>query len=128
MKLTTPTEQQEAEQLAAYLRTRRFDFTHIPNETGSDEAAKRRAMRMKRAGVSRGFPDYLIFAKGKMIAIELKRVKGAKASAEQVEWLEKLAGHGFHCAVCFGRDESVEFIEEVLGEKKSKKIDDGSVF
>ena len=55
-----PTEQQEAEVLAAYLRLKGYKFTHIPNETGSDPRARARAVRMKRAGVSRGFPDYLI--------------------------------------------------------------------
>ena len=110
-----PTEQQEAEALAAYLRIRGYDFTHIPNETGSSPEAKRRAIRMKRAGVSKGFCDYLIFAEGKRIAIELKRRKGGRASPEQKKWLEVLAAHGFDAAVCHGRDEAVEFIEEVIG-------------
>lgn len=52
------TEQQESELLAAYLRIKGYKFTHIPNETGSDPAAKRRAIRMKRAGTSKGFPDF----------------------------------------------------------------------
>lgn len=109
-----PTEQQEAEALAAYLNINGYRFTHIPNETGSDPRARARAVRMKRAGVSRGFPDYLIFANGIRIAIELKRSKGGVTSPEQREWLSVLAHHGFAAAVCHGASEAIEFIEQSI--------------
>ena len=54
MRSLLPTEQQEAESFAAWLRVKGYWFTHVPNETGSDPAARRRAVRMKRAGVSKG--------------------------------------------------------------------------
>jgi hypothetical protein len=109
------TEQQESELLATYLRIKGYKFTHIPNETGSDPAAKRRAIRMKRAGTSKGFPDYLIFANGKSIAIELKsRRKGAKATPEQKEWLLTLSEYGFESAICHGSSEAIEFIDSVI--------------
>lgn len=113
----TPTEQQESEALAAYLRVRNYPFTHIPNETGSDPAARRRAVRMKRAGTSKGFPDYLIYPPNHNIAIELKRQKGGKASPEQRQWLERLAGHGYDAAVCHGAREAIEFIDKVISGK-----------
>lgn len=109
-----PTEQQEAETLAVYLSVHKYRFTHIPLETGSDPAARRRAVRMKRAGASRGFPDYLVFAKDKMFAIELKRVKGSKTSPEQLEWLKTLSRYGFISAVCHGAKEAIELIESEL--------------
>lgn len=109
-----PTEQQEGEALAAWLRTKGYPFSHIANETGSDPAARRRAVRMKRAGVSRGFPDYLVFPPGHNIAIELKRQKGGRATPEQREWLQVLARNGFKAAICHGRDDAVEFIEEII--------------
>lgn len=108
------TEQQEAETLAAYLRLKGYSFTHIPNETGGDPAARRRAVRMKRAGVSRGFPDYLIYARGHRIAIELKRSKGGRATKEQRDWLTTLSDYGYNCAVCHGAEEAIKFIEEEL--------------
>lgn len=108
-----PLEQQEAETLAAYLRTHKIKFTHIPNETGSDQHARARAMRMKRAGVSKGFPDYLVFANNHRIAIELKRKKGSRTSPEQLEWLRELANYGFNAAVCHGANEAIEFIESI---------------
>lgn len=112
MTVAIPTEQQEAEALAIWLTVHGYTFTHIPNETGSDPAARRRAVRMKRAGVSKGFPDYLIFKDGKKWAIELKRRKGGRASPEQRKWLGILAAHGFIAAVCNGCDEAVAFLTE----------------
>jgi len=112
-KKIVPSEQVEAEALASWLRLQRFDFTHIPNETGSSDEAKRRAIRMKRAGTSRGFPDYLIFARGYNIAIELKKLDGT-ASKEQKEWLAVLARYGFHSAVCHGWQEAKQFVQEVI--------------
>lgn len=107
-----PTEQQEAETLAAYLRLRQYHFTHVPNETGGDLMAKRRAVRMKRAGVSKGFPDYLIFSpSGHCIAIELKRAKGGRATKEQKNWLTVLSEYGFSCAICHGAEEAIDFLQ-----------------
>ena len=106
-----PTEQQEAEAFATYCRIKNYDFTHIPNETGSDPRARARAVRMKRAGVSRGFPDYLIFANGNRYAIELKRTKGSSTSAEQLKWLKTLESYGFKTKVCKGALEAIEFLE-----------------
>ncbi len=100
----TPTEQQEAEALAAYLRLKGYKFTHIPNETGSDPRARARAVRMKRAGVSRGFPDYLIFANDRRFAIELKRRKGGKTTPEQLDWLSVLDEYGFNVKVCNSKE------------------------
>jgi hypothetical protein len=60
MNLPCPTEADEGKILVAYLRTRGFMFTHIPNETGHSPEAKRRAIRMKQQGTSKGFPDYVI--------------------------------------------------------------------
>lgn len=56
-------------------------FTHIPNGRGRVPGAKRRAVRMMRAGTIE--PDYLIFGRGKRIAIELKSLSG-KASWSNV--------------------------------------------
>lgn len=114
-----PTEQQEAEILASYLRLRNIPFTHIPNETGGDMLAKRRAIRMKRAGVSKGFPDYLIIYKGKLVFIELKRRKGGRVSLEQKEWLEVLNNVDNSVArVCNGADDAIGFLEGIEDETR----------
>lgn len=120
----TPTEQQEAEALATWLRYQGYNFTHIPNETGSSAEARRRAVRMKRAGTSRGFPDYLIFAEEFAIAIELKRnSKSAKATKEQLEWLNILGKYGFATAVCHGFDEARQFVQNTVNKRKQQRND-----
>lgn len=96
------------------MRLKGYVFHHSPNETGSDPAARRRAIRMKRAGVSRGFPDYLIYANGYRIAIELKRIKVSVTSKEQKEWLNVLSEYGYNTSVCKGASEAIQFIERVI--------------
>lgn len=107
-----PTEAQEAHHLVGYLRLRGFKFTHIPNETGHSLEARRRAIRMKQQGVSRGFPDYLIIVGDRAIAIELKRTKGSTTSPEQADWVAALNDAGIEARVCKGADEAIAFIEE----------------
>lgn len=108
-----PTEAQEGATLVAYLRVKDFRFTHIANETGGTPEALRRAIQVKRQGVSKGFPDYLIIKNKQLIAIELKRVKGSVVKPEQREWLVALSICGVNCAICFGSAEAIEFIESI---------------
>jgi hypothetical protein len=112
-----PTEAQEAEVLVAYMRVKQYKFTHIPNETGHTQEARRRAVRMKRQGVSRGFIDYLVIVGDQMIGIELKRRTGGKASPEQIEWVKALNAAGIPTRICKGAQAAIEFIESIKGEK-----------
>lgn len=107
-----PTEAQEGELLVAYLRVKGYRFTHIANETGGSLEARRRAVRMKRQGVSRGFPDYLIIVNDQLIAIELKRQKGSSTSPEQRAWLEALNQAGLPAKVCRGFEDARAFVEQ----------------
>lgn len=108
-----PTEAEEAKTLVAYLRVHSYKFMHIPSETGHTDEARRRAIRMKQQGTSKGFPDYCIIVKNVLIFIELKRVKKSlsKVSPEQREWLTALASTGAECAICYGATECIELIE-----------------
>lgn len=106
-----PTEAEEAHTLVAYLRVHNYKFVHIPNETGHSPEAIRRAVRIKREGGSPGFPDYLIIKDGKLVVIELKRIKGSRTSPEQREWLAALAACGLECAIAHGATEAIEFLE-----------------
>ena len=114
----TPTEQQEGEAFHKWLCAKGYWHTHIPNETGSDPHARARAVRMKRAGVSKGFPDYIILIGSHTLAVELKRVKGYHVQPEQTEWLQRLADAGWHTAICHGAKEAIEFCEEYLPKDK----------
>lgn len=114
--LPCPTEAQEGAALVAYLRLRGIAFTHVGNETGSDPHARRRAVRMKQQGTSRGFPDYVIALPGVgVLYIELKRVRGSSVSPEQKQWIETLqACPGAAAHIAKGRDDAVRIIESYL--------------
>jgi hypothetical protein len=111
VKTIVPTEAQEGATLVAYLRVKGYKFTHIPNETGGSPEAKRRAIRMKQQGTSRGFPDYLVITKSGLATIELKRVKGSTVTAEQWEWLKALTTAGVPSQVCRGAEDAIKFLE-----------------
>lgn len=118
MNPKVPTEAQEGEMLVAYLRLKGYLFTHIANESGSGrQDAMIRGARMKRQGVSRGFPDYLVITKKGLAAIELKRLKGSKTSIEQLAWAEALNNAGVPTGICKGAPEAIEFILSVEGGK-----------
>lgn len=113
---------EENEQIAFvnWCRIRGYKIHHSPNATGSSPEAKRRAVRMKRAGTSKGFPDLLVFVDEPQIAaaIEMKSTaKTARATPEQREWLKILSKYGFRSAICHGFEEAKEFIEMSVREE-----------
>jgi hypothetical protein len=118
-----PLEADEGKVLVAYLRVKGYRFTHIPNETGQSPEARRRAIRMKQQGTSKGFPDYLVIKNNTLIVIELKRVRGSTISPEQREWLAALAACGIPCFIARGASEAIEAIESVGNETKKVNID-----
>lgn len=106
-----PTESKEAHTLVAYLQLHGYRFHHSANETGSSMEARRRAVRVKREGTSKGFPDYLIIRNGHILAIELKRVKSSRTSPEQLEWVDALNQAGVPAYVCKGAQAAIAVIE-----------------
>ena len=88
MKLPCLLEAEEGLIFVRYLQLRNIAFTHVPNETGHSPEAKRRAIRMKLQGTSKGFCDYVIAMPGVgMLFVELKRVHGSSISPEQRQWI-----------------------------------------
>lgn len=114
IKVPVPTEAQEARLLVAYLRIKGYRFAHIANETGSGRSARFQGIRNKQQGVSKGFPDYLVVVNNKVIAIELKRIKGSSTSKEQKEWIEVLNKSGISAYIAKGADEAIKIIESVV--------------
>lgn len=112
MKELVPTEAEECKILVAYLRVRNLTFTHIANETGYGRHAKLMGIRNKQMGVSKGFPDYLVIVGGRLIAIEMKRVKGSTVSQEQKEWIEELNKAGIVAKICRGADDAIKFVQQ----------------
>lgn len=115
MQLPVPTEAEEGKLLVAYLRTRNYKFTHIPNETGHTDEAKRRAIRMKQQGTSKGFPDYIVLLPTALVAIELKRKRGSSTTPEQKEWIAAFQSIP-NCdgIIARGAQEAIDFIESCL--------------
>lgn len=111
----TPTEATEAEALAKYLTILKIQFIHIPNER---KASPRFIHNLKKQGMKKGAPDYLIFLPNTMLAIELKRAKKSlsKVSPEQAKWIEYLDSLPYctKAAVCYGFKEAKELIEATL--------------
>lgn len=101
---------------------------HSGNEIGgSTGAMKARAVKMKKMGTSKGFPDLLLFLPitslitgetdaYQPVAIEMKRTKGSTTSKEQKEWLHILEKAGIPCAVCKGCEAAIEFVREQMAE------------
>lgn len=110
------TEHDEAVLFSEWLDWNRILYLHVANEGKRSFAA---AARLKREGLKRGAPDYLIFTRGSSIvgyrglAIELKRRKSHGTSAgrpspEQLAFLHELEKCGWCAAVCWGADDAIE--------------------
>lgn len=117
VRMKQPTEAEEGRKLVSYLRLRGFKFTHIANETGSGAGAKYQGIRNKQQGTSKGFPDYIVIADNKLVAIELKRIEGGKVSPEQKEWLAALSNAGADAFISYGADDAIEYFEEYYPRK-----------
>lgn len=126
-KASIPYESDEQMAFVQWLRIKDIPHAHVPNEIGGSlSAMKARAVKMKKMGTSKGFPDLLVFVpvcgvdghidSYQMCAIEMKRRKGSKVSEEQKEWLEVLQASGAMCAVCKGADEAIQFVETIMKE------------
>lgn len=120
-----PLEQDEQIAFVQWCRLKGIIVHHSGNEiSGSTKALKIRAIKMKRMGTSKGFPDLLVFvpikgATGEVdsyqpLAIEMKRQKHSTTSKEQKEWLEILEMAGIPSRVCKGAGEAIEFVENML--------------
>ena len=127
MAVSVPLEADEQITFVQWCHYNHIIVHHSGNEIGgSIRAMKTRAIKMKKMGTSKGFPDLLVFipvygATGdadayQMCAIEMKRRKGSTVSKEQKEWLEILQASGVMCAVCKGADEAIKFIDAIRKE------------
>ena len=126
-KAGVPLEDDEQIAFVQWCRASGILVHHSPNEvSGSTEAHKRRAAKMKRLGTSSGFPDLVVYipVKGiddeiyayQMLAIEMKKKKGSTTSKAQKEWLKVLEMAGIPSRVCKGCEEAIKFVEEIKKE------------
>jgi len=83
---------------------------HSPNEGKRGHVSQ---YKIKHMGVSAGFPDLLIFYRGKKIAIELKAGKN-KPTEAQLDWLMILDSNGIKSRCCTGFESAKQFIDQEL--------------
>lgn len=132
-KTAVPLEEDEQIAFVQWCRLKGIICQHAGNEIGgSIRAMKTRAIKMKKLGTSKGFPDLLLFipvigATGEPdayqpVAVEMKRVKGSTTSAEQKKWLEILEMAGIPGAVCKGAGAAIEFVEKIMQEMTEGSI------
>lgn len=117
---TAPKESEEQQALFewAQLQSGRFPelrlLYHVPNGGSRNKAE---AARLHAEGVKAGVPDLCLpVARGGFhgLYIELKRVRGGKASEEQKGWLECLEKQGYCAELCAGWQTAAETIVEYL--------------
>lgn len=111
---TVPTEDQDQIRLATWLALQGIKFTASANGGSRNyiEAAK-----LKRMGVSAGFPDIFIpLPSGGYhgLFIELKRAKGGKVSPHQMLWLQYLRDKHYYADIAYGFDEAKEIVINYL--------------
>ena len=120
-----PTEDDEMMAFHQWLQIKKIPHTHIPNEVGgSTRGMKARAIKMKKMGTSKGFPDLLVFVPimgidgepdaYQPLAIEMKRTSKSTTSQEQKKWLEVLEMAGIPSSVCKGAEAAIKFVEDMI--------------
>lgn len=86
-------------------------FSHIPNETPTNIV---QAARLKRMGVRRGAPDYVLVVKHRVVFIEMKRERGGQVSDDQQSWIDVLKMTSAEVHVCEGFHEAKQVVSNLL--------------
>lgn len=95
-----------------YCQLCKIKVVHIPNE---GQRSKSYGGRLKKLGMSKGFPDLQFPAPRNGyhgLYIELKRDEKAKPTPEQVEWVEYLNSQGYYAVICHGVAEAIKEINK----------------
>lgn len=126
MKKTNP-EDLECEAFKFWLHSKNYRFTHVANEIGvGGLIGIKIGSRNKKIGVSKWFPDYIIFLKrGGTLFLEMKLPKKilkngklwaspSKISDEQKEWIEFL-NHSLRwdAWIAYWAEDAIRIVENV---------------
>jgi hypothetical protein len=102
-------------QLRDYIGKLGFRSVAVPNGSVLAGGAEQRARQMaslKRDGLTPGFADLVLFAKGGRVGFIEVKIEGGKQSASQVECQRWLIEFGHRYAVCRSIDDVTETLRE----------------
>lgn len=119
-KNTTPLESEEQISFIEYCKAKNIRVVSTQNgfkmpKTAFNFAAY--SKKLKRMGLSKGFPDLIIFAKNstnEVLFLEMKRQKGGKLYDEQKEWVEWLDSEGYAVGIATGCDSAIRILNQYL--------------
>jgi len=117
-KPTPESESNQQEIVIKYLRLAYPDALYCAS-AGGMRTSYLQAIKMKRTGYVKGFPDLFIYEpRGSFfgLAIEMKKEKGGVASPEQKRWQEQLRNRGYASYICKGNEEAIKVIDEYFNE------------
>jgi hypothetical protein len=113
-KATPESESNQQEIVINYIKLAYPDVLYCAS-AGGMRTSYLQAIKMKRTGYVKGFPDLFIYEpRGQFfgLAIEMKKEKGGVASPEQKRWQEQLRNRGYCSYICKGKDEAIKIIDE----------------
>ncbi len=121
-KVACPTEQKEQEAVFAWARNlnvlrARPELEMLISTQPGLRTNIGAAMKAKRAGMPKGFPDLALFVAINWrhgLFVELKRIEGGILSPEQRRWSRVLQLRGYAWAVCEGAKHAIATIEKYL--------------
>jgi len=117
-KIAPESEANQQEIVIKYLRLSQPDALYCAS-AGGMRTSYLQAIKMKRTGYVKGFPDLFIYEpRGSFfgLAIEMKKEKGGVASPEQKSWQEQLRNRGYASYICKGSEEAIKIIDEYFNE------------
>jgi hypothetical protein len=113
-KAAPESESNQQEIVIKYLKLAYPDALYCAS-AGGMSTSYLQAIKMKRTGYVKGFPDLFIYEPRNEyngLAIEMKKEKGGVASPEQKRWQEQLRNRGYASYICKGSEEAIKQIDE----------------
>ena len=113
-KIAPESEANQQEIVIKYLRLAYPNVLYCAS-AGGMRTSYLQAIKMKRTGYVKGFPDLFIYEPNQDyhgLAIEMKKEKGGVASPEQKSWQEQLRNRGYASYICKGNEEAIKVIDE----------------
>lgn len=120
-----PVPLEDAEQIAfvQWLELQGLRFTSVPNSTFTKSWKQKRKNSL--TGLRAGFPDLIILiapgqdreGKGRLLAVEMKRIKGGVVSTDQKAWIAALNGlmsDQIESVVAHGATEAIDYVTMYL--------------